>query len=80
MAVRGIFACCLLFPAVAGHARPHSFFALSFDPHEKSSLAIANVKSPRGPRLVPPHPFERERDARPRFEFSGKRLRFRLPF
>jgi hypothetical protein len=80
MPVRGLLACCLLISAVAAHAGPHRFFALSFDPHEKSSLAIAKTKSAHDPRLAPLSWLQRERDAKPRFEISGKRLKFRLPF
>jgi hypothetical protein len=80
ISVRSLLAICLLCPAIAGHAQPRRLFPLSFDPHEKSSLAIANVKSLRGARFSLPLSPQREHDARPRFEISGKRLRFRLPF
>jgi hypothetical protein len=38
------------------------------------------MKLLRGPRLAPPLSPQREHDVRPRFEISGKRLKFRLPF
>jgi hypothetical protein len=82
ISLRSILLFCLVLRAGAAQADSRGYFALSYDPREKSSLAIANLKSLRGPRVVPPLllQFQGDHDVKPRFEFSGKRLRFRLPF
>jgi hypothetical protein len=75
-----LLACCLLCSSAAAHAGNHHIFPLTFDLHEKRSVAIASLKSLREPRLDSLTSFHPEQPARPRFEISGKRLKFSLPF
>jgi hypothetical protein len=81
MRVRSVLACCLVFLPVAADADSPRFLPLSFDAHERRSLAIVGLKPQREPRPGSTFPFHPEtRDAKPRFELSGKGLKVKLRF
>jgi hypothetical protein len=80
IALHSLLACSVLLFTAAARADDHRYVPLSFDPHEKSSVAIASLKSIHEQHVAPPVPFSPEHHEVPRFDFNGKRLRFRLPF
>jgi hypothetical protein len=82
MRAGSLLACCVLVSSAAAHAGNHRIFPLSFDLHEKRSVAIAGIKSPHDPRLDLLTSFrpEEQQPDRPKIKISGKRLKFSLPF